>query len=191
MSFVDLMGSDRWSEADIKTRLHALIRTQFSQEAEDELSRASLGAALQQHTLTPEEYQRILQFKALTEHVAVVAAQARQDAALLNETLDAEIHLRRLAQPQVTLTVEGPYVPQTPYVDDPLLTPEENEAASLKYVESYPTEEEYMMTQTPEALAQNRLLYEKDLEERAQAQAALDAARPAVRELLAIRNPVS
>lgn len=105
-SFIDLYSSDRWSEHDIKTRLHAILRSQVSQELEDETIRAGLGASLKQHTLTPEEYANILKFKAVTDDLAITGAQSRADAALLNATLYVEAAFLRLRQPYED-TVEG------------------------------------------------------------------------------------
>ena len=174
MSFVDLMGSDRWSEADIKTRLHALIRTQFSQEIEEESTRASLGAALGQHVLTTEEYQKIIRFKNLTAEVDVIAHQARGDAILLNAVLDAELHINRLKLAPVALTVVGEYI------DDTNLTAEEN--LLLK--------EAHTLTQTEEALRDNQMAYDLDQEERDIAQAALDFLPADVAALINVRNPI-
>lgn len=98
-SFVDLMASDVWTEADIKTRLHAMIRSQFSAEVEEELSRAVMGAMLGQHQITAEEGAKLARFKALTDQVALVGAAARADWALLRQVMEVEAAQRRLDQP--------------------------------------------------------------------------------------------
>ena len=69
-SFVDLMGNDVWSEADIKSRLHAMIRARFSEQVEAELSRSVMGAMLGQHQITPQEGAAIAAFKARADVVA-------------------------------------------------------------------------------------------------------------------------
>jgi hypothetical protein len=105
MSFIDLMGNDRWTETDIKTRLHSLIRSQISEQVEDEIKRASIGVALGQHTFSQEEYVKLLQFKKLTEEVDAIGHQARADWALLSQVMDIEDKLREGAE--VVLPVEG------------------------------------------------------------------------------------
>jgi hypothetical protein len=90
MSFVNLMGNDRWSAADIKTRLHALIRSEVSQQLEEELNRALQGMSLGLHTLTAQEQADLQKFKLVTDSVAAEGAAARADAALLHTVLDFE-----------------------------------------------------------------------------------------------------
>ena len=99
-SFVDLMGNDVWSEADIKSRLHAMIRARFSEQVEAELSRAVMGAMLGQHQITPLEGAAIAAFKALTDEVAVIGVQARADWALLQQVFAVEAAQRRLSVPE-------------------------------------------------------------------------------------------
>lgn len=102
MSFVDLMKNDVWSEADIKARLHAEIRSEISEFSETEINRALQGAALGLHTLTAAEEAAIAHFKAATDRVAVLGAQARADAALHHEALAVEEAQARLALPVVS-----------------------------------------------------------------------------------------
>lgn len=109
--FVDLMGNDVWSEADIKARLHAMIRARFSEQVEAELSRAVMGAMLGQHQITPQEGAAIAAFKALTDEVAVVGVQARSDWALLQQVFAVEAAQRRLSVPE-------PEVPEVPNAQD-------------------------------------------------------------------------
>lgn len=90
MSFIDLMKNDVWSEADIKTRLHAEICSEVSELAETELNRALQGAALGLHTLTLQEREGLAHFKAATDRVAALGLAARADAALLHETMALE-----------------------------------------------------------------------------------------------------
>jgi hypothetical protein len=100
-SFINLMASDVWSEADIKNRLHAEIRGEVSEQAETELNRALQGAALGMHTLTPQERVSLMAFKTVTNRVALLGAAARADAALLATVMELEVHARRLALPVV------------------------------------------------------------------------------------------
>lgn len=99
MSFVDLMSSDIWTEAAIKSRLHAEIRGEISEQAEMECNRALQGAMLGAHTLTVQEKQAIGKFKVVTERVAALGVQARSDAALLVQIMALEEASRRLKQP--------------------------------------------------------------------------------------------
>ena len=100
MSFVDLMANDVWTEAAIKSRLHAEIRAEISAEREQELNRALQGAALGVHTFTTSEQQEIARFKAVTDRVTALGAEARADAALLVQVIALEAAKRRLAQPE-------------------------------------------------------------------------------------------
>jgi hypothetical protein len=97
-SFINLMASTVWSEADIKSRLHAEIRSEISEFAETELNRALQGKFMGLHTLTAAEGASLAKFAAATTRVATLGTQARADMALLNEVLLLEPAQRRLAQ---------------------------------------------------------------------------------------------
>ena len=103
MSFVNLMGNDRWSAADIKNKLHSLIRSQVSQQLEEELNRALQGMALGMHTLTPQEQMDLQKFKAATDMATAEGIAARADAATLNTVLDFE-------QGLITTPLSGAYL---------------------------------------------------------------------------------
>lgn len=90
MSFIDMLANDIWSEADIKARLHAEIRSEISEFAETELNRALQGAALKMHTLTPSEMVVLMRFKAATDRAAALGVAARSDMALLNQVIAYE-----------------------------------------------------------------------------------------------------
>lgn len=97
-SFIDLMKNDVWSEADIKTRLHAEIRSEISEQSEAELNRALQGKILGMHTMTPGEMALLMAFKMATDRVALLGVQARADMALLAETMALESATARLAR---------------------------------------------------------------------------------------------
>ena len=97
-SFVNLMANDVWSEADIKSRLHAEIRSVISEQKENEISRAIQGRLLGMHTLTPAESASIALFKQTSDKVALLGVEARSDASLLSDTMMLESARRRLAQ---------------------------------------------------------------------------------------------
>ncbi|UUZ68072.1 hypothetical protein LP416_27795 [Polaromonas sp. P2-4] len=107
MSFIDLMKSDVWSEADIKARLHAEIRSEVSEFAETELNRALQGLAMGLHQLTTAEQAGLARFKACTDRVAALGLAARADMALLADTLKVEAAQRRLALPVLAPVSEG------------------------------------------------------------------------------------
>ena len=59
MSFVNLMAYDVWSDADITARTEAMLRAQWSVQAQTILSRKAVGVALGQFTLSPEEEEEL------------------------------------------------------------------------------------------------------------------------------------
>ena len=89
-SFVDKMADDRWSEPAIKARLHALIRSRFTEQAENEINRALQGHALGMHQLTQTEQAAVQAFGAWATEVTALGPVVRADAALLNAVLDWE-----------------------------------------------------------------------------------------------------
>lgn len=96
-SFIDLMANDVWSETDIKSRLHAEIRSEVSEMAEQELNRALQGKMLGMHVMSQAEIALLMAFKAATDRAAVLGTAARADMALLNKVLVLEPAQRRLA----------------------------------------------------------------------------------------------
>lgn len=92
MSFVNLMASDVWSDADISNRVQAIIRSRFS--AEDELKAARLARK-------PDASSDDLAFVAAVDEViaqAVAAGRdARADNALLIAVLGYEDAVRTVA----------------------------------------------------------------------------------------------
>lgn len=91
---IDLLADYVWSEADIKARLHAEIRSEISELMETEINRALQGAALGVHKLTPQEMQAIQKFKVSTDRVAALGEKARADMALLNAAMTYEADYR-------------------------------------------------------------------------------------------------
>ena len=91
---IDLLADYVWSEADIKARLHAEIRSEISELMETEINRALQGAALGVHKLTPQEMQAIQKFKAVSDTVAASGVKARADMALLNAAMAYEADYR-------------------------------------------------------------------------------------------------
>lgn len=98
-SFVNLMASDVWSEADITNRTEAMIASEFSPTAVAILNRKATGAALGQYQLSPEDEAEIARYAEVSERAREVGKQAMEDMALLQAVLDVEAAMRRLAQP--------------------------------------------------------------------------------------------
>jgi len=105
-SFINLMANDVWSEADIKRRLHAEIRSVISEDMENEVSRAIQGRMLGMHTLTLQEQAAIGLFKATTDRVAALGIAARADAVLLSNVLALEAAQARLQLSPVAVVYE-------------------------------------------------------------------------------------
>lgn len=89
-SFVNLLGSDIWSEADIVARGRAVISGQVSEARQNELRTIMLGHIAQMRQATPEELGEIMLVQALTEQAALDNAAARADVALLAEVMAYE-----------------------------------------------------------------------------------------------------
>jgi len=98
-SFVNLMASDVWSEADITNRTEALIASEFSPTAVAILNRKATGAALGQYQLSAEDAAEIARYAEVSERAREMGKQAMEDMALLREVLDVEKAMRRLGQP--------------------------------------------------------------------------------------------
>ena len=161
MSFINLMANDIWSDADITRRTEAMLRTEFSQEAETILNRKVLGATLGTYQLTQQEQADMARYNATAQAAQIAGIEARADMALLTYVLAMEAAQLRLDQPPLTNDVA---------VTLPELLPEDQpqEPAKPPY--------------TDEELA-------ADAAERAEAQAVLDAATPEQKALYDLRNP--
>lgn len=162
MSFVNLMGNDIWSEADIKSRLHAEVRSEVSELAEAELNRALQGHTMGMHVLTPQEQQGLMRFKAATDRVALLGTQARADMALLAEVLPLEVAFLRLRRP----------------VLEPLLETEE-----------VLVDGETVTQPKPDGRVLNQEDLDRDLEERGLAAGQWALASEAAAALVQLRNP--
>lgn len=101
-SFINLLASDLWSEADILARVRAQVEGIVPTARQDELRTIMLGHIAQMRVATPNELGEIMQVGELTEQAAVDAAAARADMALLHGALAYEAALARLSQPEIT-----------------------------------------------------------------------------------------
>jgi len=98
-SFINLMADDVWSDADITRRTEAMVRAEFSLEAETILNRKVSGHGLGAYALTAEDAAEIQRFNGVVQAAQAAGAAARADMALLQHALDAEAAQRRLEQP--------------------------------------------------------------------------------------------
>ena len=101
MSFIDLMASDVWSEADIIRRTEAMVRQYFSADAEKIINRKLQGAALGQYALSAEEMAEVARFNEVVFEARAAGDAARADMAVLNEVLTVEPAFLRLRQPEL------------------------------------------------------------------------------------------
>lgn len=98
MRIVDLMSSDIWSDADITARTEALLRSQWSMQAQTILSRKALGVALGQFSLSSEEEAELAAFAEAGLSARLAGEQALSDMTLLRETLALEQCVIRLSR---------------------------------------------------------------------------------------------
>lgn len=97
--FINLMGHDVWSEADIVSRTEAMVRGVVSATDERIINRKLQGAMLGQYTLSIQEQEEVERFARVTHEAQAAGAAARADMALLQGALNVEAAQRRLAQP--------------------------------------------------------------------------------------------
>lgn len=107
-SFINLMGNDVWSEADIKARLHAELRGAISDYAETELKRALFAKSELGRPLTVAENTLLVQFATAEHRVALLGVQARADAILLSATFQVDAARQRLERPAVLPVLAPP-----------------------------------------------------------------------------------
>lgn len=101
MSFIDLMASTVWTEADIVRRTEEIIHGAFSVEAELILNRKVTGAAIGVYQPTPDEQAELGRYAAICEAARQEGNAARADMALLTKVLEVEAAHRVLLLPEV------------------------------------------------------------------------------------------
>ena len=106
-SFINLMASDVWSEADIINRTEALINSEFSPAAVAILNRKATGAALGKYQLSPTDVADIARYTEVSERARDLGRQAFKDAELLKEVLLVESALAILSKPTPETEVEN------------------------------------------------------------------------------------
>lgn len=90
MSIVNLMANDVWSDADITRRTEAMVRSEFSSDAEAILNRKVSGALLGAYTMTTEDGAEVQRFNAVTLAASMAGVAARADMALLASAMAVE-----------------------------------------------------------------------------------------------------
>ena len=101
MSFIDLMASDVWTEADIVRRTEAMVRAEFSAERETILNRKVSGAIIGSYEMTEQDQAEVALFQQVTLAAKDAGDAARADMSLLAQVFEVESAARRLALPEV------------------------------------------------------------------------------------------
>ncbi|MDH4450126.1 MAG: hypothetical protein QE265_05985 [Rhodoferax sp.] len=89
-SFVNLLKSDVWSEADIVNRTESMISAQFAPHEVVILNRKVTAATIGAHTLTTAEQEELARYNQVCLDAAVAGVAARADMEVLHEVLRIE-----------------------------------------------------------------------------------------------------
>lgn len=192
MSFVDLMASDVWSDADITRRTEAMIRSEFPAESEMILNRKVLGASVGSYTLTEAEQAEVARYAIIAGEAQAAGVAARADMALLAQVFPLEAAQRRLDRLSLTAASERLEQPEvTPILDEQtgdvtnaeaVAQDQAERAAASAVVEPHlVTDQEGVARLDPTAVA-------TDEAERAAAQGVIEAAPPDVFALFVRRK---
>jgi hypothetical protein len=99
MSFVDMMGNDDWSDADMDNRTRATVESIVSSARQDELRTIMLGHISGMRTATAKEMGEIMQVKALSEAAGQTLIKGRIDIVLLRAAWAVERAMARISRP--------------------------------------------------------------------------------------------
>jgi len=102
MSFVNLLESTVYTEADIINRTEAMVHSVTPVQAEIILNRKLTGQIAGQYTMTLDEQAELAAYIAACNAARQAGVEARADMARLNAVLAHEAALQRLALPLVT-----------------------------------------------------------------------------------------
>jgi hypothetical protein len=105
MSFVNLMASDIWSEADIVRRTEALAHAELTIEEEAILSRKVLSAMLGKWEMSAEDLATQARFVHACTAAHTEGVAARADMALLQSAMDYENGITAEASAEVLALV--------------------------------------------------------------------------------------
>lgn len=192
MSFVDLMADDHWSEADIVRRTEAMIRSEFSAEAETILNRKVSGMVLGIYVPTEAEQAEMGRYQATVEAARVAGNEARADMAILLRVFPLEEAQRRLDRVALVVAWDRLQDPEVePVVDedtgevtnaDEVAQDQAERAAALSAVSGHViVRDDGQEILDPEAV-------EKDKAERDAARAVIAAADPEALDLFELRK---
>lgn len=90
MSFIDMMASDRWTEADIINRTEAMIAAEFTPHQVAIINRIVTAAAAGIYQLTEEEQAEVARYNEVCLAARKAGDEARANMALLAKALDYE-----------------------------------------------------------------------------------------------------
>lgn len=105
MSFVDLLGRDVWTEADIVARTEALLHSEVSRQEELILSRKMIAFSMGRLVPNAEEGELLGRYELAAYLAQQEGIAARADMALLQGALDVEVAQSRLARDVEPATV--------------------------------------------------------------------------------------
>lgn len=103
MSFVNLLGSDVWSEADIVNRTEAMIHAEFPVEQEGIINRIVTAAAAGMYALTEEEEAQVERYNQVCLDARAAGVAARADNERLVQVLAYEHALAAAAAAQMVI----------------------------------------------------------------------------------------
>jgi hypothetical protein len=193
MSFIDLMANDVWSEADMTRRTEAMIRSEFSQEAETIINRKLLGAQMGTYAPTLADMQEMERYAVVAQGAQAAGLAARANMALLRRVFvmeEAQRRLDRVSLEAAWAIIQAP--PIEPVVDeatgeisnaDEIAFDEQARASAQLLVEPYTI----MIDGEPEI---DPAAIESDEAERAAAQAVIDTESDDAKALFETRRGV-
>lgn len=198
-SFINLLANDIWSDADITRRTEAMVRTEFSAEAETILNRKVAGISLSQYTPTPEDLAEMARFRAVVDAAQAAGVAARADMVLLSQTLVYEAAKKRLAKTTLQDAWDRLQLPEV----EPIVDQETGEVLNQAEVDQDKAErataqqivQPHLITiPSTEVEGESQTILDpasvdKDEAERSDAQTLIDEAPQEVVDLYALRNP--
>lgn len=95
-SFIDMMASDRWSEADIINRTEAMISSEFPPAQVAIINRIVTAAAAGMYQLTEQEQLEVARYNEVCLAARQAGDAARADMRLLEQVLDYEAAQRTI-----------------------------------------------------------------------------------------------
>lgn len=96
-SFIDMLASHRWSEADIINRTEAMIAAEFTPAQVAIINRIVTAAAAGMYQLTEEEQAEVTRYNQVCLAAREAGDAAREDMAFLAQVLDFEAAQRVVA----------------------------------------------------------------------------------------------